>query len=308
MYGSLGRMSGGAFAVAGGRILLPPGSALSLHKVTLSIAVFSGTSAAQRQRERLLWALLVSLWLHLLVSAVPLRTADRVGETVPGAAAPAPAFAVTLRGAFGQGPSLASIPAPPAAKNVASLEGRPAAARAADSPEPAALVAARGQRRLAADIPPYLLEPWVVNAPLAGWYFSRAELTVPPVLEEAPRLQFPDGPGGAAAARGRVLLRVFLGVDGAVEGIEVLSSDPPSVFDEAAVAAFANLRFRPGEIEGVAVTSQTAFEVYFDDSESGSSADSETGSSADSETGNSASTERPEDRQRRSAGSGASFR
>ncbi|MEF8719389.1 MAG: TonB family protein [Candidatus Accumulibacter necessarius] len=160
-------------------------------------------------------------------------------------------------GAFGQGESLASRPTPPAAKHVARAEGRPAAARAADSPEPAALVAARGQRRLAADIPPYLLEPWVVNAPLAGWYFSRAELTVPPVLQDAPRLQFPDGER-CAAGRGRVLLRVFLGVGGAVEGIEVLSSDPPSVFDEAAVAAFANLRFRPGEIEGVAVTSQTA--------------------------------------------------
>ena len=79
----------------------------------------------------------------------------------------------------------------------------------------------------------------------------------------------------------------------------MLSSDPPSVFDEAAVAAFANLRFRPGEIEGVAVTSQTAFEVYFDDSESGRSADSETGSGA--------STERPDSRQMRSPDSAASF-
>jgi TonB family protein len=166
------------------------------------------------------------------------------------------------------------MPTPPAANDVARPEGLPAAAREGDSREPAALVAARGQRRLAADIPPYLLEPLVVNAPLAGWYFSRAELTVPPVLEDEPRLQFPDGPSGASA-RGRVLLRVFLGVSGAVEGIEVLSSDPPSIFDEAAVAAFANLRFRPGEIEGVAVTSQTAFEVYFDDSDSGSGAASE---------------------------------
>ncbi|MBN8447989.1 MAG: TonB family protein [Candidatus Accumulibacter sp.] len=276
-----------------------------MHSVTLSTAVFFGTSAAQRRRESLLWALLVSLWLHLLVSAVPLRTPDRAGDATAGRAvsASASAFAVTLRGAFGQGPSLAGRPTPPAAKKVASSQSRSGAARAAGSrelAEPAALVAARGQRRLAADIPPYLLEPLAVNAPLAGWYFSRAELTVPPVLQDAPRLQFPDGPSGAAAGRGRVLLRVFLGVGGAVEGIEVLSSDPPSVFDEAAVAAFANLRFRPGEIEGVAVTSQTAFEVYFEDSESGSS--------ADSETGNSASTERPEDRQRRGAGSGASFR
>jgi TonB family protein len=263
MYGRLWRMSGGAAAVVGGRILLPPGSAFSLHTVTLSTAVFSGTSAAQRRRERLLWALLVSLWLHLLVSAVPLRTPDRAGEAAAGRAASASAFAATLRSAFGQGPLLASRPTPPAAKNLARPEGRPAAARAEDSPEPAALVAARGQRRLAADVPPYLLEPWVVNAPLAGWYFSRAELTVPPVLQDAPRLQFPDGPSGAAAGRGRVLLRVFLGVGGAVEGIEVLSSDPPSVFDEAAVAAFANLRFRPGEIEGVAVTSQTALRGLF---------------------------------------------
>ncbi len=296
MYGRLWRMSGGAAAVVGGRILLPPGSAFSLHTVTLSTAVFSGTSAAQRRRERLLWALLVSVWLHLLVSAVPLRTPDRAGDATAGraASASASAFAVTLRGAFGQGPSLASRPTPPAAKKVASSQSRSGAARAAGSrelAEPAALVAARGQRRLAADVPPYLLEPWVVNAPLAGWYFSRAELTVPPVLQDAPRLHFPDGLSGAWTGRGRVLLRVFLGVSGAVEGIEVLSSDPPSVFDEAAVAAFANLRFRPGEIEGVAVTSQTHFEVYFDDSESGSRT----------------SAERPDVRQMRSPDSAASL-
>jgi hypothetical protein len=160
MYGRLWRMSGGACAVAGGRILLPPGSAFSLHSVTLSTAVFFGTSAAQRRRESLLWALLVSLWLHLLVSAVPLRTPDRAGDAAAGRAASASAFAVTLRSALGQAPLLASRPTPLAAKNLARPEGRPAAARAEDSPEPAALVAARGQRRLAADIPPYLLEPW----------------------------------------------------------------------------------------------------------------------------------------------------
>ena len=235
MYGTLWRMSGGASTVPGGRIQFRPGAASSSQTMTLSTAVFSGTSAAQRQRERLLWALLVSLWLHLLVSAVPLRTPDSAGEAVAGRAASASAFAVSLRGAFGQGPSLASLPTVSGAEDAVGLQGRPAAAHAAGSPDAAALVAARGQRRLAAQIPPYLLAPLVVNAPLAGWYFSRAELTVPPVLQDAPRLQFPDGLSSAWTGRGRVQLRVFLGVSGAVEGIEVLSSDPPSVFDEAAV-------------------------------------------------------------------------
>lgn len=296
MYGTLWRMSGGASAVPGGRIQFRPGAASSSQTMTLSTAVYSGTSAAQRQRERLLWALLVSLWLHLLVSAVPLRTPDSAGEAVAGRAA----LAATLRGARGQGPSLASLPTVSGAEDAVGLQGRPAAAHAAGSPDAAALVAARGQRRLAAQIPPYLLAPLVVNAPLAGWYFSRAELTVPPVLVDAPRLQFPDGLSSAWTGRGRVQLRVFLGVSGAVEGIEVLSSDLPTVFDEAAVAAFANLRFRPGEIEGVAVNSQTRFEVCFDDAESGGCADTETGSST--------STERPDARPMRRSGSAASLR
>ena len=40
---------------------------------------------------------------------------------------------------------------------------------------------------------------------------------------------------------------------------------------EAAVAAFSRLRFRPGEIQGVAVSSESRFEVAFNVREVGSS-------------------------------------
>lgn len=228
-----------------------------------SIAVFAGSPTEPEQRKRLLTALLVSLLLHLLAWRLLQPAAGTGAPGVPGSAA----VQATLRAAAG------SPLAPPA---VAELPVRaaepPSALREAEAARPAeasdALLATLGERRLAAHLPPYLAT--VLTVPQGAWYFSRAELTVPPQLLDEPVLQPPQD-AAAAPATGRLVLRVFVGADGAVERVVVASSSLPPAFDEAAVAEFSRLRFRPGEIEGVPVTSEARFELAFQGSEYGGS-------------------------------------
>lgn len=227
-----------------------------------STAVFSD-SAARQQRKKLLWALLASLLLHLLLLALLQQAIGTVGTVLPGSAASA--LLVKLRGADRQQAAVA--PDAPAELPTSSVTP-PAAVRELAANESEVLAATLGERRLAADVPPYLTQ--VLNTPQGPWYFSRSELTVPPALQDEPLL-LPEDSGGAAPRAGKIVLRVFVGADGSVERVEVESSSLPPAFEKAAVAAFARLRFRPGEIEGVAVTSQTRFEVPLEGFETGSS-------------------------------------
>ncbi len=224
------------------------------------MAVFPGSSAEQEQRKRLLVALLTSLLLHLLAGLLLQQAVATAATGQPESAA----VLVTLRAAVGrQPPQAADAEPPPLPPNA----GPPAVERAPETSE--ALLATLGERRLAAYVPPYLAT--ILNVPQGSWYFSRAELSVPPQLQDEPLLQLPPDHGGAAPAAGKLLLRIFVGASGAVERVEVASSSLPPAFDEAAVAAFSRVHFRPGEIEGVAVTSETRFEVVFDGSELGRS-------------------------------------
>jgi len=222
------------------------------------MAVFPGSSEEQEQRKRLLVALLTSLLLHLLAGLLLLQAVATAATGQPESAA----VLVTLRATVGRQPAQAA-----AAEPLPPTDGPPAVERAPETSE--ALLATLGERRLAAYVPPYLAT--ILNVPQGSWYFSRAELSVPPQLQDEPLLQLPPDHGGAAPAAGKLVLRIFVGASGAVEGVEVASSSLSPAFDEAAVAAFSRVHFRPGEIEGVAVTSETRFEVVFDGSELGRS-------------------------------------
>lgn len=158
-------------------------------------------------------------------------------------------------------------PSPVADTDVdAGGESRQPAEKSEVKPSPAVdLVVALGQRRLEANVPAYLSEPGVVYSPAGGWYFSRTDLTVPPKLLNEPALQTAEmSAAGMSAQGGKVVLRVFIGADGAVDRVEVLKSNVSPAFEEAVVNAFSRVRFRPGEIEGVAVTSETRFEIPFE--------------------------------------------
>ncbi|MER2624325.1 MAG: TonB family protein [Accumulibacter sp.] len=236
-----------------------------------STGAFTGRSAEQEQWRRLLWALAGSLLLHWGVWAV-LRPGAGSGAVGPGPAKSA--VFVTLRGIARAAPALvieAPVDATPAAApDAPSVRvGEPRLAlshESTESADAAPLLATLGQRRLEAQLPPYLLAP-SGDAAQGPWYFRRSELTVAPKLLDEPLIPQPEQPGAAGPRTGMLVLRVFVAAGGAVDRVEVASSSLPAVYDAAASAAFARLRFSPGEIEGVAVNSEARFEIVFDGGE-----------------------------------------
>jgi len=239
-----------------------------------SIGAFTGRSAEQEQWRRLLWALAGSLLLHWGVWTVMQPGAAAVGPglgrstvfaTLRSTARAAPPVAI-------EAPDDATPAASPDSPSVRAAESEPALPPdPAESAHATSLVATLGQQRLEAQLPPYLVAPFSIHASQGPWYFPRSELTVAPKLLDEPLIPQPEKPGTAVQRSGKVVLRVFVGAGGAVDRVEVAGSSLPAVFDEAATAAFARLRFRPGEIEGVAVNSETRFEIVFDGSETDSS-------------------------------------
>lgn len=256
MDGTSWGTSGEAWTSAGGRIALLLARAFftsSIQAEQLSAAVSLGGPAVPGQRQRLLRALLVSLLLHLLLAVLLQRAVGPVGQ--PGAGA----RVATLRG-------LAVESLPVVSPADASTDS---AAQTGAAAPPDSLQAALGERRLAAHVPPYLAA--VVNAPATDWYFSSAELTRPPVLQDEPLLPMADNAGGAERRGGKAVLRVLIAADGTVDRSELASSNLSPAYNALLLAAFSRLRFRPGEIEGVAVQSETRFAIELDASDTGRS-------------------------------------
>lgn len=253
-----------------------------MQAVHLVNSLFPGSHVALDQRKTLLWALAASLSLHLVALAMIEVAAGSAGARLAGS--PPSALVATLLGpagrdAAGETTSPGVLPAAPApaAEEGEAVETAPLAQDLRDRVE------VLGQRRLAAYLPPYLSEASsetsseapalksLADSPLGPWYFPRSHLTRPAALQDEPQITAPPRAAGEAPASGKVVLRVFVGAGGAVERIDVASSTLPADYDAAAVAAFSRLRFRPGEIEGVAVTSEARFEIAFAAGEIGSS-------------------------------------
>ena len=73
----------------------------------------------------------------------------------------------------------------------------------------------------------------------------------------------PEFPAAAGTRGGTVVLRLLLSETGAIDKIEVVRSNPPGLFEAAALAAFGAARFSPGFLAGTPVPSQIMFEVEF---------------------------------------------
>lgn len=94
-------------------------------------------------------------------------------------------------------------------------------------------------------------------------YYLTRELDVRPGIMTRTEPEFPE----AAARRflsGRVVVRLFIGDDGRVEKVDVVTAEPPGYFEEAAVSAFLSSRFSPGLKNGRPVNVQMTLEVIFD--------------------------------------------
>jgi TonB family protein len=101
---------------------------------------------------------------------------------------------------------------------------------------------------------------------------SSSGIAVPPryipaeELDERPLIRTqvqPAFPPDAPVASGRVVLRLLINEAGAVDEAVAVQSDPPDIFDEAAVDAFASARFTPGRKDGNVVRSSLRIELQF---------------------------------------------
>lgn len=94
------------------------------------------------------------------------------------------------------------------------------------------------------------------------WYTAR-ELDQPPRALDTIE---PDYPPEAEQARRSGVLRLQLRIesDGRVSAVEVVSAEPPGVFDASAMQAFAAARFAPGVRAGRPVRAQILIEVRYD--------------------------------------------
>lgn len=139
---------------------------------------------------------------------------------------------------------------------VATQPAEPLQVRVRSVPEPAA--AAPAVRRAEAwPRRAAVSKPGVAPAPV---YYPVRELDERPLVRVHVEPQFP---AGVLEGERRIALELYIGLDGSVEQIALLSPGPQGPFEQAAVRAFAAARFTPGRKAGVAVRSRMALEVLF---------------------------------------------
>ncbi|MHB1187830.1 energy transducer TonB [Thiobacillus sp.] len=135
--------------------------------------------------------------------------------------------------------------------------------------EPAPPVAASQPDVAPAEMPP-ASAPSSAPAPAAVipssvdlTYYSARDLDVQPrALSEI----VPDYPADADRRQlsGKVRLQLKLEADGRVIDVEVVSANPPDVFDESAIKALRAARFFPAQKAGRPVRAQVQIEVIYD--------------------------------------------
>ena len=204
--------------------------------------------------ERLIFAVVASLALHLALVFFIQSKPREADATIPGA--------MTAR----LEPAASVQPEAP----VAAEEQLPAA----ESKEPAAADGAPSEPVNAAqplDAPPPALkpEPREPGAALQVPVIRDPTYYAARFLDEYPRPLGPIEPRYPAQARsgnisGSVTLLLLIDENGVLQESSVLDARPESIFNEAALEAFRDMRFSPGRKDGRAVRSRVLVTVGFE--------------------------------------------
>lgn len=104
--------------------------------------------------------------------------------------------------------------------------------------------------------------PGGADLPLPDRWYSSAELDVRAEPTGEVPLDYPEELDGSGL-RGRVQLLLFIDERGVVRRMRVTESEPPKLFDKAAMRAWVGVRFTPARKNGTAVKSQKLLEVEF---------------------------------------------
>ena len=202
------------------------------------------------RRDRLACLLAISLLLHLALLAWPASRHAFAGPSTfvthhpylsARLAAPAATPDSAARAAAG-------------ARHVMQPRGAAPRAAAADFAPPSILAAPQPHPVLAPDLP---------SAPVGTPYYPAEQLTTRPRALAEPELdpqQLAD-----IVASGEVALTLWIDEYGQVAELQVEDSNLPDVFAQTAAAAFREMRFAPGELDGHAVGSVLRIAVRYDD-------------------------------------------
>ncbi len=108
------------------------------------------------------------------------------------------------------------------------------------------------------------LDPSLLSGrlPLGDFVFSQTDLDEPPraLARTTPPYPFKARQRGI---EGFVEVKLLVKEDGSVGSVDIVRSEPPGVFDEAALQAVPHWTFTPGRIEGRAVPSWVITRVVF---------------------------------------------
>lgn len=88
-------------------------------------------------------------------------------------------------------------------------------------------------------------------------------------VDRPPRAVLKSAPEFPAEARSRgvsgfVVLKILVGINGAIESVQVENSEPSGFFDQAAMQAVKQWRFEPGISQGQAVAAWTTQRIKFE--------------------------------------------
>jgi TonB family protein len=110
------------------------------------------------------------------------------------------------------------------------------------------------------------------SVPLVPRYYRSREVDVQAVPVSSGPLVYPEL-AYISKLRGSVRARVFISEDGVVESVQIVAAKPRrGIFEEAALEALRQVRYKPAEIRGSRVKSQKLIEVKFDPYDEGRSA------------------------------------
>ena len=102
------------------------------------------------------------------------------------------------------------------------------------------------------------------SVPLVPRYYRSHEVDVQAVPVSSGPLVYPEL-AYVSKLRGMVRARVFISEEGLIESVQVVQVQPRrGIFEEAALEALRQVRYRPAEIAGARVKSQKLIEVKFD--------------------------------------------
>jgi len=102
------------------------------------------------------------------------------------------------------------------------------------------------------------------SVPLVPRYYRSREVDVQAVPVSSGPLVYPEL-AYLSKLRGMVRARVFISEEGVVESVQIVHAHPRrGIFEEAALEALRQVRYKPAEIGGAPVKAQKLIEVKFD--------------------------------------------